>query len=342
MPAEEFARALARELDLRALGTGADAVDTIYLGGGTPSRLGPDGVRRVIDVVTSRFQPAPDAEITIEANPDDVDDASIAAWKSAGVNRVSLGVQSFDDRALAWMHRTHDSARILRAARALANGGITNWSLDLIFALPPDLERDWARDLDQALALAPPHVSLYGLTVEAHTPIARWRDRGATVEGGEDVYETEYLMAHDSLETAGYSHYEVSNFGRPGSLSRHNRGYWTGASYVGLGPAAHGFDGVERRWNAREYAEWLRLVDGGFDPVGGSEALTEENRMSEEVYLGLRTSHGLVLGGAERAAAQPWVQSGWGTVAEDRLRLTPSGWLRLDAIAASLTMIRSR
>jgi oxygen-independent coproporphyrinogen-3 oxidase len=342
VPAEEFAGALARELVLRSLGDPAPAVDTIYLGGGTPSRLGPEGVRRVLDVVGDRCSPSAGAEITIEANPDDVDDTAVAGWTAAGVNRVSLGVQSFDDRALAWMHRTHDSARVVEAARTLATGGLTNWSLDLIFALPAELERDWERDLDRALYLSPPHISLYGLTVEPHTPIARWRDRGAIVEGGEDAYETEYLRAHDTLSAAGYSHYEVSNFGRRGFSSRHNRGYWTGASYVGLGPAAHGFDGTVRRWNAREYAAWLRLIERGEDPVAGSEVLTDENRISEEVYLGLRTSDGLALHSAELSAAEPWVRSGWGTIDGDRFQLSAAGWLRLDAIAASLTMIRSR
>ena len=342
MPADEYARAVVREIELRSLGDSTTAVDTIYLGGGTPSRLGPDGVRRVLEAVANRFPPNADAEITIEANPDDVDVAAVAAWKAGGVNRVSLGVQSFDDRALAWMHRTHDGGRAIEAARVLADSGITNWSLDLIFALPAELERDWVRDLGRALDLSPPHVSLYGLTVEPHTPIARWRDRGASVEGGEDTYEAEYLRAHDTLAAAGYSHYEVSNFGQAGFSSRHNRGYWTGASYVGLGPAAHGFDGSVRRWNAREYTAWLRLIESGVDPVGGSEALTEANRVSEEVYLGLRTSDGVSLRGAELATVQPWVQSGWASVDGDRLSLSATGWLRLDALAASLTMIRSR
>jgi oxygen-independent coproporphyrinogen-3 oxidase len=339
VPADEYATALARELSLRSLGGG---VDTIYLGGGTPSRLGPDGVRRVLDVVTERFTPIDGAEITIEANPDDVDDAAVAAWTSAGVNRVSLGAQSFDDRALAWMHRTHDSRRVVDAARALATGGIANWSLDLIFGLPAELQRDWARDLDRAVELAPPHISLYGLTVESHTPIARWRDRGVEVEGGEDEYETEYLLAHHRLVSEGYSHYEVSNFGLPGSTSRHNRGYWTGASYVGLGPAAHGFDGAVRRWNSREYSAWLRLVGAGQDPLGGSEALTDENRVSEGVYLGLRTVDGIALCADEHATVDPWVQSGWAAVEGSRLRLSATGWLRLDALATSLTMARSR
>ena len=342
VPSAEYAGALARELELRSLGSVAERVDTIYLGGGTPSRLGSDGVRRVLDALAPHFPPGDDAEITIEANPDDVDDAAVEAWRTAGVNRVSLGVQSFDDRALAWMHRTHESARVVQAARALANGGIPNWSLDLIFALPADLGRDWTRDLDRALELSPPHVSLYGLTVEPHTPIARWRDRGANVEGGEDSYEIEYLLAHDRLSNAGYAHYEVSNFGRPGFESRHNRGYWTGAPYVGLGPAAHGFDGTARRWNEREYAAWLRRIESGEDPVGGSEELTDENRIAEEVYLGLRTSDGLAVSGAEVALAEPWVQSGWAAIEANRLRLSPTGWLRLDALAASLTMVRSR
>jgi oxygen-independent coproporphyrinogen-3 oxidase len=317
-------------------------VETIYFGGGTPSRLGADAIARLIDVVAKRFVPESSAEITLEANPDDVDAASAAAWRAAGVNRVSLGVQSFDDRALAWMHRTHDSNRVSAAADALARGGIENWSLDLIFALPASLERDWTRDLESAIALQPPHISLYGLTVEAHTPIARWRERGASVEGSEDAYEAEYLNAHDLLSAAGYDHYEVSNFGRPGHWSRHNRGYWNGASYVGLGPAAHGFDGAVRRWNEREYAAWLRLVKGGLDPIAGSETLSDENRIAEEVYLGLRTTNGLRIRDSERDAMRPWLAAGWADAVGDRLRLSATGWLRLDALAASLTTIRSR
>jgi oxygen-independent coproporphyrinogen-3 oxidase len=342
VPADEFVAAVARELELRALGSAAPGVDTIYFGGGTPSRLGARAMKHLLDVVTQRFPPAAGAEITLEANPDDVDDASVAVWRDAGVNRVSLGVQSFDDRALAWMHRTHDSARVAAAAAALANGGVESWSLDLIFSLPSSLERDWTRDLHRAIELAPPHISLYGLTVETHTPIARWRDRGVIVEGSEDAYEAEYLEAHQALSSAGYRHYEVSNYGQPGRESRHNRGYWNGASYVGLGPAAHGYDGQERRWNEREYTAWLRRVHEGEDPVSGMEALTAENRVSEEVYLGLRTCDGLATSPAEREAVGPWVDAGWATLDGDHLRLTPMGWLRLDSLAASLTSIRSR
>ena len=341
VPTDEYVQALVRELELRSLGTDTP-VDTIYLGGGTPSRLGPDGVAQVIDVVSRRFPPAPGAEITIEANPDDVSAESITAWQRAGVNRVSLGVQSFDDSVLAWMHRTHDAERAATAARALADGGIVNWSLDLIFALPDALGRDWKRDVDRAVALEPPHISLYGLTVEAHTPIAHWRERGDAVEGTEDAYETEYLHADRALTAAGYVHYEVSNFGRPSRFSRHNRGYWTGASYVGLGPAAHGFDGITRRWNEREYAAWLSRISEQSDPIGGFETLSEENRVAERVYLGLRTSDGLALAPEELAHVGPWVDAGWASVSGGTLRLSPTGWLRLDSLAASLTVLRSR
>jgi oxygen-independent coproporphyrinogen-3 oxidase len=342
VPADDFVRGIERELGVRGFTTHTTTVDTLYLGGGTPSRLGADGVARTIDVVAQRFAPKSDAEITIEANPDDVTRQAVAAWRAAGVNRVSLGVQSFDDNALAWMHRTHNAARVGEAANNLADGGIENWSLDLIFALPASLHRSWARDLDRALELAPPHISLYGLTVEQHTPIARWRDRGTPVEGGEDAYESEYLHADRTLTSAGYEHYEVSNFGKPGRWSRHNHSYWTGASYVGLGPSAHGFDGLCRRWNEREYASWLARVGNGEDPIAGDEHLTPENRTAEQVYLGLRTSSGLGISGTEQDVIQPWVVAGWAAVSDDTVTLTPHGWLRLDALAASLTALRSR
>jgi len=342
VPSDEYVTAVASELDVRALGAPPSSVHTIYLGGGTPSRLGPDGVARLIEVVANRFPPAADAEITLEANPDDIDASSVAAWRAAGVNRISLGVQSFDDRALEWMHRTHDSRRVTTAANTLREAGLENWSLDLIFALPASLERDWSRDLESAIALAPPHISLYGLTVEPHTPIARWRDRGAIVEGTEDAYEAEYLRADQELIAAGYAHYEVSNFGRLGQWSRHNRGYWSGASYVGLGPAAHGFDGTARRWNEREYSRWLRSLRTGADPVSGSETLTDENRIAEEVYLGLRTTDGLPIRPEERDVIRPWIDAGWATLHGDRLCLSATGWLRLDTLATSLTTIRSR
>ena len=337
-PVEEFTRALRTEL---ATGVIQDSVlDTVYLGGGTPSRLGGLGIADVLAAVRDKASIATDAEITIEANPDDVNDVAVAQWAAAGVNRVSLGSQSFDDSVLEWMHRTHDASQIGQAVKALRRGGISNVSLDLIFALPETLNRSWERDLTLALDLEPKHVSLYGLTVEAHTPIARWASRGAIVEGSEGQYEEEFLLAHEAMTGAGFEHYEVSNFSLPGKKSRHNSAYWTGAPYAGVGPSAHSFDGGTRRWNVSAYSEWVRRLAAGNSPVGGEEVLTPENRDAEEVYLGLRTQIGLDISESELDRVAPWIDAGWAELGNRRLRLTPTGWLRLDSLAADLAARR--
>jgi oxygen-independent coproporphyrinogen-3 oxidase len=343
VPVDEYVEGVRRELDTR-FGAPAERaeIDTLYLGGGTPSRLGGEGVARTVGVLLDRYALAPGAEVTIEVNPDDVDDEAVAAWRAAGVNRVSLGSQTFDERALAWMHRTHSVDQIGAAVDAVRRGGIDNLSLDLIFALPTALDRSWDRDLERALAFEPDHLSFYGLTVEPATPLGRWHARGEVEEADEDRYAGEFTRAHDRLAAAGFEHYEVSNFARPGRASRHNASYWSGAPYVGVGPSAHGFDGVTRRWNAASYAEWVRLLEAGADPIGGSERLTPENRVAEGVYLGLRTTLGLDVTGAERERVARWVDAGWATLDGDRLRLTPLGWLRLDSLAADLTLLRSR
>ena len=342
VPVQEYSEALATEIALRYAGDEPWSLDTLYLGGGTPSRLGGSGVANVIEIVAKRASLEHDAEVTIEVNPEDVTLDAVTSWRAAGVNRISLGAQSFHDSVLGWMHRVHDSAAIARAVDVIRRGGIENVSLDLIFALPVSLDRDWEVDLERALALAPQHLSLYGLTVEPHTPLGRWRERGSVEEAPEERYASEFLRAHDVLSRAGFEHYEVSNFSRPGSASRHNSAYWTGVPYGALGPSAHGFDGEERFWNVSAYAEWLRRLAEGRNPEGGRERLDEEGRRAETVYLGLRTRSGLVVEGAELARVTRWIDSGWATVeAGDRLQLTPQGWLRLDALATDLTVVRS-
>ncbi|MDQ6689364.1 MAG: radical SAM family heme chaperone HemW [Gemmatimonadota bacterium] len=338
-PVDEFTNALRAELALGAV-DGA-TLDTVYLGGGTPSRLGGLGVANVVSAIRERAQIASNAEVTIEANPDDVNDTAVAQWLASGVNRISLGAQSFDDAVLEWMHRTHDSSQISRAVKAIRKGGIENISLDLIFALPEQLNRNWKIDLESALELTPSHVSLYGLTVEAHTPIARWADRGAVVEGSETQYEEEFLHAHEAMSAAGFEHYEVSNFSLPGKASRHNSVYWTGAPYAGIGPSAHSFDGKARRWNVAAYAEWVRRLFNSEPTIGGEEVLTDENHDSEKVYLGLRTRLGLEIQESELPVAELWQTAGWAEVQEHRLRLTRTGWLRLDSLAADLAARRS-
>ena len=343
VPLDDYVNAVRAELLLRFPGAEPWELDTLYLGGGTPSRLGGDGVARLLDVLRARVRLAPDAEVTLEANPDDVTAEGVSAWRAAGVNRVSLGVQSFDDRALAWMRRPHDGARAASAVDMLRAGGIDNVSLDLIFALPATLGRAWEDDLARALAFAPSHVSLYGLTIEHATPLGRWVARGEVAEAPEERYEAEFMRAHEVMTQAGFEHYEVSNFARPGRRSRHNWAYWSGAAYVGIGPAAHGFDGARRRWNVAAYEQWRRRLAAGEDPVAGTEALTDENRLTEAVYLGLRTAAGLRLSGEELSSVRPWIRAGWASIEDDaRLILRAPGWLRLDALTQSLTAARSR
>jgi len=256
---------------------------------------------------------------------------------------LSIGAQSFDDRVLAWMHRTHDAAAIARSVAAARRGGIENVSLDLIFALPQEIDRSWTRDVASALDLEPSHVSLYGLTVEPHTPLGRWQSRGDVNEAPDERYESEFLYAHHAMTGAGFEHYEVSNFGRAGRRSRHNSSYWSESPYAGLGPSSHEFDGHNRRWNTSAYVDWLRAVGSGRDPLEGREELSLENRTAERVYLGLRTTDGLVLSDPESQRAKAWIDAGWATIDGDRrIRLTPLGWLRLDALAADLTLVRSR
>ena len=342
VPVSEYVNGVSLELALRfpqVPGVSWRA-DTLYLGGGTPSRLGPDGIIALLDAVRSRVTLEHGAEVTLEANPEDVSAAAARAWRAAGVTRVSLGAQSFSDSVLQWMHRVHDAAAIAMAVRDVRDAGIDSLSLDLIFALPQEVPRDWRRDLDLALALAPDHLSLYGLTVEPTTPLARWRLRGNATDAPEERYASEFLLADALATAAGLEHYEVSNFGRAGAQARHNASYWTGAPYAGLGPSAHEFDGATRRWNVAPYVAWLSRVRSGTDPRDGAELLTAAERVEESVFLALRTSAGLPLDDREWALAQPWLDAGWGEPRGDRLILTPEGWLRMDAIA--LAVVRSR
>ena len=337
VPASRFIDAIKAELVTRGIGPSTGALGSLYLGGGTPSKLGTDvaGITNLISTVTER--PLADlGEVTVEANPEDITPEVVRTWRDGGVNRVSLGVQSFDPAVLEWMHRTHSVPQVFEAVRILNGEGIGRTSLDLIFALPDSLNRDWSRDLETAVSLEPGHVSVYGLTVEPHTPLGRWTDYGRVAGVSEARFEAEFLEADRTLGAAGYLHYEVSNYARPDDHSRHNSAYWSGASYLGLGPSAHGFDGETRRWNAREYVRWLELVEGGKDPMEGDETLWPAEVAAERVYLGLRTTGGLKATEVELHRAEPWIAEGWARREGGQLILTPLGWLRMDSLAAAL------
>jgi oxygen-independent coproporphyrinogen-3 oxidase len=293
----------------------AGSVRTVYFGGGTPSRLEPSGIAELLDAIHRSRTIDVDAEVTLEANPDDVTATAAEAWRAAGVNRVSLGVQTFDPAALRWMHRTHTAGQVGPAADVLRGARIAQLSLDLIFGLPAALERDWPRDLAQAFALAPDHLSLYGLTVER--------------------YAAEFLDADRALAREGYEHYEVSNAARPGRRARHNSAYWSRAPFIGLGPSAHSGFGRTRQWNLREWSAYERASAAGQSLVDGAELLSDEAVALEELYLGLRTADGFPVDRLDAGTRAAWTGAGWAETMDGRLRLTPEGWLRLDALVGS-------
>lgn len=338
VPSRRFAEAVLREWQAVQGDPAWEAspeLDTIYFGGGTPSRLDPAALAQILDGLRAARRLAPNAELTLEANPDDVTPAAAAAWRAAGLARISLGVQSFSPEVLTWMHRTHSADQARMAVRVLRDAGFGDLSLDLIYGLPADLRRDWAADLEQAFALEPDHLSCYGLTVEAHTPLGHWTARGQAAAVDEGQYAEEFLRLSGALAGKGWEHYEVSNAARPGHHARHNSGYWTGAPFIGLGPSAHGATGGERRWNIREYAAWMDAVEGGREAIAGRERLSEDQLRIEALYLGLRTSTGVPAGLVPPETAARWDSAGWAVRTGGQLRLTPEGWLRLDALVAA-------
>ncbi len=269
---------------------------------------------------------------------------SVRAWGAAGVNRLSIGAQSFDDRVLAWMHRTHDAAATVRAVEVARDNGIENLSLDLIFALPVEIERAWERDVERAIALGPDHsVSLRAHDRAAHAtrPLAGARRRRCV--SGRTIRIRVLVCASCTHRLAKFDHYEVSNFGRPGRRARHNSSYWTHAEYAGIGPSSHGFDGTRRRWNVSAYADWTQRIAAGTDPLDADEEThgAPIESPSRSIWdFEPRPDCRLAAGKSTRA--QKWEAAGWGNLdARGHLTLTALGWLRLDALASDLTLVRS-
>jgi oxygen-independent coproporphyrinogen III oxidase len=315
-------------------------LDTIYVGGGTPSLLG-TGAMAQLRAVLSDFAEWDDAAVewTAEANPESFPAELAADWAAAGVNRISLGAQTFHEPALRWMGRLHGAAGPGTALAAARDAGLDNVSIDLIFGLPARLGRDWALDLERAVALAPAHVSLYGLTAEPATPLGRRVEAGREALADDESYAAEYLLAVEVLGAAGLRPYEVSNFSRPGRESRHNRAYWRHRPYLGLGPGAHSYLPPVRSWNVRDWAEYRqRLADGG-QAEEGREELSGDDVALERIWLGLRTDDGIAadaLGPTQQSLATEWEAAGWAERTGGRLRLTRHGWLLLDRLAVEL------
>lgn len=352
VPGDEFVEAIKREFALRHLASSpaAEPLETLYFGGGTPSLLSSSHLAALIRFFREEIGFAEPGggggggvEVTMEANPDDVSPKDAEQWLAAGVNRVSLGVQSLNPAVLEWMHRVHTGEDSLRAIRFLTAAGLPSLSVDVIFGLPETLKADPAGDLRRLLEHDVDHVSAYGLTVESGTPLAKWTSRGAVRHVTDGAYADEFLQLHEMLLQGGFEHYEVSNYAKPERRSRHNQAYWTGRRYWGLGPSAHSFGDGIRRWNVRQWAEYHPTVAKGSDPKAGEEELSEDQLSLEHWYLGLRTAEGVPVpkgtGGDLPPQLRAAIDRGWLTVEGGGRRIcpTPEGWLRLDAIVVSLT-----
>ena len=310
------------------------ALDSIFVGGGTPSLMGGAGMEGLAERISAWFRIDPSrTEWTAEANPASFDEELGARWRATGVNRLSLGVQAFDDRVLAWLGRLHDRRHAAGAVRNAQAAGFERVSLDLLFGLPPEVERDLAADVDAAVALGASHLSLYGLTVEPRTPLAEWIRMGRVRPPDEKRYAAEYRLLSRRLRDAGYEHYEVSNFARPGDQCRHNWSYWNRTSYLALGPSAHGFLPPIRSWNVFRWDRYERALGASQGPLDGWECVGTAEEELEQIWLDLRTERGL---GADRLRREDWIEAGWLEERNGRWVATIEGWLRLDAMAAEL------
>ncbi|MCL7960492.1 MAG: radical SAM family heme chaperone HemW [marine benthic group bacterium] len=346
-PVIEWADCIEREVDQWFRRTGWSrpiALETLFVGGGTPSLLG-DGMLRLREVLGERFDLDSAAiEWTAESNPASLDETVAGSWLGAGVNRLSVGVQSFDDDVLRWLGRLHDAAGARRALAAARSAGFESLNADLIFGLPTSIERQWGREVEAILESGVTHVSTYGLTAEPGTPLRRRVRSGDVDMAGGESYAREYLAAVEALEDAGFEHYEVSNFALPGHECLHNWHYWDGSAYLGLGPSAHSCIGGVRVWNVFHWAAYRRaLTDGGSALEGHESPGAGESRL-ERLWLAFRTNRGLALDDplAESVRAhaggliETWRRAGWMETDEARVRCTTEGWLRLDELVAAL------
>lgn len=322
---------------------GFAAFDTMYLGGGTPSLLGQGELETLLAGLNRHCQFTAQLEITLEVNPDDVTAAKAAFWRQLGINRISLGAQSFDPAQLSWLKRRHSVEQTATAWRQLRQAGFTNLSLDLIYALPGQTESNWQYSLERAVALAPQHLSCYQLTLEEGTPFGRLRDKGRIVPLQEASQAALYLMTARFLKEHGYLHYEVSNFARSRShISRHNRKYWQHVPYLGLGPGAHSYQDGKRWWNVRSVENYCRSLTQGQRPVAERETLSAQQMLLEELYLGFRTCDGVSLRtlapiAQARQVLDELLQAGLLQMSGDRAIPTARGFLVADSLPLLFT-----
>jgi putative oxygen-independent coproporphyrinogen III oxidase len=273
-----------------------ESFGTVYVGGGTPSLLGARDFERLTGTLFDIFRFEEGFEFTLEANPEDLDRDRLDLYRALGVNRLSIGVQSFDDGELRLIGRRHDAARAARAVESAREAGFGNISIDLIYALPGQTTASWRDTLGRALGYEPEHISCYELTLDGETPLASMIREGKVKEAGEEAKRELFFQTHETLTGHGYIHYEVSNYARGGEhRSKHNSRYWDHTPYLGLGPSAHSFASGERWWNIDDTGDYCRLLDGGEAPVAARERLSEGQLLLERLYFGFRTSNGFPL-----------------------------------------------
>lgn len=283
--------AIVTEINLQRPYLGTEVLETIYLGGGTPSILSNGELQLLFETIRQQFVIAEGAEITVEVNPDDITAEKLDVLQSLGVNRLSMGIQSFSDTVLRFFNRAHQAGEAIMAFRKAREAGFQNISVDLIYGVPDQPVAQWEESVDQLLDLNPEHISAYALTIEENTVFGRWQKKNTLHALDEGLVADQFELLMDRLSVAGYDHYEISNFAKPGFLSRHNSNYWRQKWYLGVGPSAHSFNGTSRQFNIRNNALYIKSLEKGVVPFE-QETLTWQDKVNEYIMTSLRTSWG--------------------------------------------------
>ena len=333
----DFVAALLKEITFQKGYLDNELVETIYLGGGTPSLLSIDELALIITKINSSFNVQAGTEITLEANPDDITEEKLLEWKQTGINRLSIGIQSFFEEDLKWMNRAHNAQQAIDSLQ-LAVKHFDNITIDLIYGTPQLTNEKWKQNVDTAISLNIPHLSCYALTVEPKTPLDKMIKQRKSDDINPDNQSEQFLLLIQWLEEAGYEHYEISNFAKPDMRSRHNSSYWQGKKYLGLGPSAHSFNGAERQWNIANNNIYIESINNGKTPFE-KEELTATQKLNEYVMTSLRTIEGLnlaITGNHLLEKSKKFIDSGLMKLKNNSLVLTREGKLLADGIAAEL------
>lgn len=341
----EFIASLLAEIPLQQGFLADQRVETVYFGGGTPSLLDGVSLNRIIGALRENFSISPDAEFTLEANPDDINDSSLQTWKSAGINRLSIGIQSFYEEDLQWMNRAHTASQAITNLE-LALEHFPNITIDLIYGSPGLTDEKWASNVQRVISMGIPHISCYALTVEPKTALESLIRTHKREPVSPEDQARQFLLLMDWLKAAGYEHYEISNFALPGKRSKHNSAYWEGKKYLGLGPSAHSYDGANRQWNIANNALYIQALKKGAVPFE-QEILTPVQRLNEYIMTSLRTMEGMDLGIVSRLSdadiasqlrrfSERLIREGLMREEQDHLILTNEGKLFADGIASDL------